>query len=172
MVNVLYLYKKAWKARIFFIASILTVAFYWGASVLSGLMLPVIPQQLFWTLHAVDGGVQQISFLQLRVSKGDFCEALGSQCSPFLPPSLLLVSLSLFALPLHDFLPAPLSPESLENPSDQRWVSLSFSTLPSLLACHLCFIPLLLSRQPLLDLWQAWSLPFYWKSFKMIIFIC
>lgn len=71
--------------------------------------------------------VEQIScaFCSSR-SKADLCESpsglttslLLSSLLSFFPPGLL----RLHCMP-STFSPAPLSPESLENPSDQRWVS-------------------------------------------------
>lgn len=67
----------------------------------------------------VDVVVEQIS----STSKIDLCESQRGLTTFSLPPPPLFIPRGLFALTLHavDFLPLlPLSPESLENPSDQR----------------------------------------------------
>ena len=95
--------------------------------------LPAITRLLLSTVDRVDVVAERISyaFCSSR-SKPDLCESpSGLTTPPPLPssppsPSSFFLSFWPLALTLHavDSLPpAPLSPESLENPSDQRWVS-------------------------------------------------
>lgn len=98
--------------------------------------LPAITRLLLSTVDRVDVVVERISyaFCSSR-SKPDLCESPSGLTTPPLPsslpsPSSFFLSFWPLALTLHavDSLPpAPLSPESLENPSDQRWVSQKLS---------------------------------------------